>query len=343
MNDSPLLPDRYKNHDLFFCDISDAVVKDDMASMEHPIFVLTKQPYMKTRRYKNGHNWFEIQPSAKGVANIWDKDILIYAISQIMAAKKLGLPYTKNVTFTAYDFLIFSNRKTGGKEYNSLKDSLNRLGGTQLITNVRTGGEEITHGFGLIDNFTIRRETLNGRVLEWGITLSNWLFKAIESNEVLTLNHEYFRLKKPLERRVYEIARKHCGNKKEWRISLKLLQKKCGSNSVKSHFKRMIKTISEHQHLPDYEVDIINDIVLFTRFSDLGKPNLKERRGIDYTLIPPLRTITYEKCRKLYSKYDPYYLEDEWRGWVFDKEVPKSPDAAFLGFCKAYVTKHPIY
>ncbi|MCA9184408.1 MAG: replication initiator protein A [Pirellulaceae bacterium] len=32
---------------------------------------------------------------------------------------------------------------------------------------------------------------------------------------MLTLHRDYFRLRKPLERRVYEIARKHCGPKAE--------------------------------------------------------------------------------------------------------------------------------
>jgi hypothetical protein len=42
----------------------------------------------------------------------------------------------------------------------------------------------------------------------------------------LTLNRDYFRLRKPIERRIYEIARKHCGRKKEWSIGLALLHKK---------------------------------------------------------------------------------------------------------------------
>jgi len=33
-----LLPQRHPNHDLFICDVLDAIPKDDMASMEHPIF-----------------------------------------------------------------------------------------------------------------------------------------------------------------------------------------------------------------------------------------------------------------------------------------------------------------
>ena len=37
---SALLPQRHPNHDLFICDVLDAIPKDDMASMEHPIFSL---------------------------------------------------------------------------------------------------------------------------------------------------------------------------------------------------------------------------------------------------------------------------------------------------------------
>lgn len=58
------------------------------------------------------------------------------------------------------------------------------------------------------------------------ITLSDWVFNAIKAKEVLTLHRDYFRLRKPLERRLYELARKHCGQKDEWKISLDLLQEK---------------------------------------------------------------------------------------------------------------------
>ena len=57
------------------------------------------------------------------------------------------------------------------------------------------------------------------------------MFNAIEANEVLTLHPDYFRLRKPLERRIYEIVRKHCGNKQSWRIGTKLLLKKTGSQT----------------------------------------------------------------------------------------------------------------
>lgn len=337
MSEKVLLPDRHPQTDIFICDIADAAIKDDMASMEHPIFVLSTKPCMKSKIYQNGENWLEVNPSHKGIATIWDKDILIFAISQIMAAKNANAPYSRHISFTAYDFLVFSNRNTGGKDYEALKDSLERLGGTRLVTNIVTGDEEQVDGFGLIDKFRIRKKRLDGQVVEWGITLSDWLFNAIDSNEVLTISPEYFRLRKPLERRVYEIARKHCGSKKEWRIGIDLLMKKCGSTSPKRNFKAMLKKISEHDHLPDYDVAIINDTILFSKKSTAKNVQL----DLLNHPIPQLRTSTYDKFRKSHPGYDPYYVEHEWRVWAAGKEPPINADAAFLAFSKSYVKRHP--
>jgi hypothetical protein len=37
-----LLPDRHPQHDLFICDVADAVLKDMLAHMEHPFYALSK-------------------------------------------------------------------------------------------------------------------------------------------------------------------------------------------------------------------------------------------------------------------------------------------------------------
>ena len=41
---TPLLPDRHPIQDFFICDVTDAIPKDDMGSMEHPIFSLATKP-----------------------------------------------------------------------------------------------------------------------------------------------------------------------------------------------------------------------------------------------------------------------------------------------------------
>ena len=55
------------------------------------------------------------------------------------------------------------------------------------------------------------------------VTLSDWLYRAVLAKSVLTLSREYFGLRKPLERRLYELARKHCGRQAAWRVSVATL------------------------------------------------------------------------------------------------------------------------
>src|SRR3546814_9837932 len=56
---TPLLPVRHPNQDLFICDVLDAIPKDDMASMEHPVFSLSTKPDNRTRRYEHNGNVIE--------------------------------------------------------------------------------------------------------------------------------------------------------------------------------------------------------------------------------------------------------------------------------------------
>lgn len=220
VNRSPLLPDRYPQGDFFVCDIFDAVPKADMASMEHPIFSLSTKPDTRVREYEHNGIKIAIKPSVDGLATVHDRDVLIYCISQLMTAINEGKEVSQVVRFRAFDMLVATNRNTAGSGYAQLKAALERLAGTRISTNIVTGGKEIFRTFGLIESAEVVRETRDGRMQEVEIKLSDWVFNAIKSKEVLTLHRDYFRLRKPLERRIYELARKHCGAQKEWRINL---------------------------------------------------------------------------------------------------------------------------
>ena len=140
------------------------------------------------------------------------------------------------------ELLIFTNRGTSGRDYMALAEAIDRLAGTRISTNIRTGDEEQIDTFGLIDASSIRRKHgLDGRLLWCEVKLSDWVFNAIRAQEVLTLHRDYFRLRKPIERRLYEIARKHCGQQESWKIGLALLLKKTGSQSPEKRFRQMIR------------------------------------------------------------------------------------------------------
>ena len=332
---SPLLPDRHPQKDLFVCDIVDAVPKGDMSSMEHPVFSLSTKPDMRPRKYERGGNWIAISPSTHGLATVHDRDVLIYCISQCMAALNEGRKVHRTMRFKAYDLLVATNRQTSGRGYELLKDALRRLQGTQIETNLRQGGKEYFKVFGLIDSAEIVKETRDGRMLDVEITLSDWVFDAIENNHVLTLNRKYFFLRKPLERRLYELARKHCGTQPRWLIGLDTLRDKCGSGSTEKEFRRLIGKIIEddeaHGHMPDYAFSIEDDNVVV-------RPKKEE-------VIPPLPSstlrfkdedATYARAKRHAPGWDIRGLEAEWREWVHKKGIPiQNPDANFLSFCKA--------
>jgi hypothetical protein len=330
---SPLLPDRQEQGDFFVCDIFDAAPKGDMASMAHPIFSLSTKPDHRIRRYEDetGKNYLEVRPSADGLATIHDRDVLIYCISQIMAAINDNQKVSKTVRLKAFDLLRATNRTTDGRAYDALRSALIRLQGTQIETNIVTDNTEQLDLFSIIDRARIVRETRDGRMQEIEIELSEWVFNAIRAHEVLTLHRNYFRLRKPLERRIYEIARKHCGQKPEWRISLEALQRKCGSASTSREFKRLVGAIAKqdevHNHIPDYAVRLDGDTVVFQN------RGTQPRLGVNpETIEVRLSPETYHEARNVAPGWDIYVLEQEWREWM--TEAPRHPDAAFLGFCR---------
>jgi plasmid replication initiation protein len=88
------------------------------------------------------------------------------------------------------------------------------------------------------------------------VTLSEWLYNAVQAHEVLTIHKDYFRLRKPLERRLYELARKHCGKQANWKIRLELLQEKCGSKSGLKRFRQAARQIISEGNIPDYRLSL---------------------------------------------------------------------------------------
>eukprot|EP00094_Tigriopus_californicus_P014330 TCALIF_13895-PA protein Name:"Similar to WIGBRp0010 Putative replication protein (Wigglesworthia glossinidia brevipalpis)" AED:0.14 eAED:0.14 QI:0/-1/0/1/-1/1/1/0/357 len=331
---SPLLPDRHPQRDLFVCDIVDAAPKGDIGSMGHPVFSLSTKPDMRKREYQQGDSFIKVSPSHSGLATIHDRDILIYCISQCIAALNEGRKVKKALRFKARDLLVATNRQVSGQGYNLLKDAFRRLQGTQIETNIRQGGKEYFKVFGLIESAEIIKETRDGKMLEVEVVLSDWVFDAIENKHVLTLSKDYFFLRKPLERKLYELGRKHCGSQEKWMINIDNLREKCGSNSRAKEFKRLLAKIieddQEHGHMPDYFLTVEKDNVIFrpktrlpSQYGVVPEPGIKEADVI-------------QEARKLAPGWDIYHLLEEWRGWVSEKQMDiRDPDAHFLAFCKS--------
>jgi plasmid replication initiation protein len=254
--DSNLLPDRHPVRDFFVADVLDWALKADRHTMEHPMFSLSKTPDRKERHYEHQGRTVTVIPSSRGIATIWDKDILLYCISVLVDGLNRGQKnISRTVRLKAYDLLVSTNRSTGGDHYKRLEAAFDRLAGTRIKTNITTNGVRVREGFGLIDNWRIiERAPGDGRMVAVEVTLNEWLYNAILAREVLTLNRDYFRLDGGLERRIYELARKHCGNQAKWTIGVDLLHKKSGSAGPLKRFRELLKRIASSDTLPDYRM-----------------------------------------------------------------------------------------
>ena len=265
-----LLPARHMNQDFFLCDMFDYALKDDGASMEAPIFTLSTKPDLSVWHWesKDKNRAVTVTPSVLGRATQFDKDVLIYVVSQMTEALNRERADAKNrtVRFVVYDYLVSTNKPTGGKEYQRLEAAFERLRGTSIKTDIKTGGQRVKEGFGIIDSWSIIEKSPDDeRMIAVEVTFSKWLFNAVQAHEVLTIHRDYFRLRKPLERRLYEIARKHCGQQALWAIGLDLLCEKSGSKMELKAFRRAIKGIIQADTLPEYRMslDTDKDQVLF--------------------------------------------------------------------------------
>lgn len=322
-----LLPDRHPTGDMFVCDIFEASPKDDLGSMEHPIFSLSTRPDRRILNYAHNGVQVQVTPSVRGRATIHDKDILIYCISQLMAALNAGRPVSRTLHLRAHDLLVATNRETSGDGYRRLVEAFERLAGTRITTNLATAEVETTTGFGLIETWQIQRRTRGGRMVSVRVTLAEWLYRAVLAKSVLTLSRDYFRLRKPLERRIYELARKHCGHQPGWRISLAVLAHKSGSASPLRVFRRMIRDMIATNHLPDYDLaEEPGDMIHVRPRQVVLAPGEGPRPSPE----------ALDEARRLSPGADVHALEADWRAWWVTTGRPRlrSPDAAFLGWVR---------
>ncbi len=334
------MPHRHPTGDFFVCDILDALPKDDMATMEHPVFSLATKPDLRILAYVHNGVDITVTPSVRGLATIHDKDILIYCISQLMAALNTGRSVSRTLTLRAHDLLVATNRETSGDAYRRLREAFERLAGTRITTNLAIEGQggdgiEVTRGFGLIEGWEIARKTRSGRMISVSVTLSDWLYRAVMSSAVLTLSRDYFRLRKPLERRIYELARKHCGRQDSWRVSVDTLLKKSGSASPRRVFRAMLREMITADHLPDYTMaEDPGDIIRF-----VNRVTVLETGAGQGLQLPPLASATHDTARSLAPGWDIYALEADWRAYWAASGRPRlrAVDRAYLGYVRARV------
>ena len=236
-NDSPLI----------------GTAKNEKTLMAFNFFSLTREHQTELPRYDDGKYTIEVEGTKHGVASIWDKEVLIYLESLLQDRINRGEAPSPIFQFTANDLFRITGSHPGGSAYERLEGALKRLKGTMVTTNLLDdddeGGE--TGGFSWIDDYRIKwRKNRNGEksMQAVSVILGRRLYKAIlKKQQILTYDSRYFQLK-PLEKRLYEIARAHVGKQPGFKMGLEKLRLRVGTQNDLRRFKAEL--VSQQAQVP---------------------------------------------------------------------------------------------
>ena len=74
----------------------------------------------------------------RSTATIWDADVLIWVVPQIVEARDDGPKTSRLMAATPYEILTFVGRATSARDCDRLKAALDRLQSTTVMTSIRS-------------------------------------------------------------------------------------------------------------------------------------------------------------------------------------------------------------
>ena len=242
--------------------------RSDIHSMGFPLFALAKGGTVPS--YRNGAIEIEVIPSARGAATIWDKDILLYLAARAAEVRDRTGRVPHEITVCGATLLQGIGRGIGGRDYRELEAALDRLSGTHVKTNVHNNGQRTPANFGFIGY-----QYIAGPEKLIRFELHGWLYQALEAGAILAVPPDFFALSGAIERRLYEIARRHCGAKASWHLNLSTLQAKLGSRFSLARLRYYLRTKIAPAHrlvVLDYFLSLgRDDFVYFFRDDPKGR------------------------------------------------------------------------
>lgn len=264
--------------DMFEVSAFEPPLRDNRDVMEYPFLSIQKGRRKEINyRSPDGRVYLEITaPEKRGLATIWDWDLVIYLSAHVSDAIEQGQAVSQWISFPAYDALRYMGRGSGGKDYRELVEAIRRLNGTTVTTSIRmqdTAGEEGSLRW--IEDYRIPKKYRENQWLQsiddgeadatrpWAVKLPEWIFNAVQRRTgILAVHSEYFNLTGGLERWLYRLARKAVPDKADFPgfpFRMDTLHKRSGSTRPLRNFALDVRKIAERQPLPEYDVIITRD------------------------------------------------------------------------------------
>lgn len=259
-----------------------------------------------------------------GIATIHDQDLLIYAISQWIEAKRKGLEPSRRIHFTPYQFLAWMNREPGGGQYQRLKDALHRLKMTSIQTTIRSEqgkrSRKRIRQFSWISEWEITEEKGEIRGIE--VVLAEWLFESIQDFHVLTLDKRYFDIPGSVERWLYLYARKATGGPTGvWKETFKSLYQKSASQQAYKHYASTLRKLVKKNDLPGFRLEHVSsaqgkDMLLMERIEKRAVIEAKEHPVQEAQLVLIERTPLEEAWENVLELMRKQIGADQVKAWL---------------------------
>lgn len=241
-------------------------VRGERSLMAFPFFALSKGKWTKPLAYKTDAVSIEIVATAKGVATIYDKEVLLYIASLMVAKLEAGVDVSQDFYFTAHDLFRVTGVNGSARSYTRLSDALERLQGTQIKTNIEAGGEGQAGFFSWLSEAQLtytKTRTGDKRLKAVKVRLCDWLYRAIQRDRrVLAYAPSYFQLG-PIERRLYEVARSTCVDGAV-EVEIEELRLQLGYQSPLKSFRFEMKRIADENTIPDFMFELLESSPVLT-------------------------------------------------------------------------------
>lgn len=216
--------------------------------MSWPFFSLGKSPRHVPVDFRMGRVTVTVTGrDASPMATIWDADILIWAVSTLIAARRQRQPLLPHVRGSTREILRFLGRGDSASRYVRLRAALDRLTDTQVTTSLRRTNDGAPC-FPWLVAWQERRGELD-------LILPPWLCDTARGQAVLDLDPRYFALTGGFARWLYLLVRRHAGRQRDgWSFDLKHLHEKSAALSPYPRFVFEIRRLVEAQSLPGYRL-----------------------------------------------------------------------------------------
>lgn len=279
LDENELWGDDFKFVDLDHKEFNNGLkLKCDIFSLEFPFFLLAKGrlPNFESLLIDSEESEFEwnsmtdgaysrsiraVASARYGMPTIYDKNILIFVTSCIVQLKNIAKKNNekfnvRKIRFLAGQFFQVFNKSDGGDSYKRILIGLKRLRHTIYETNVKQKNIQIFDDFQFFEKVRIVKVGNKYSYVE--VTISAWLFDAIDKKQILTLHSDYIHLP-PIQKRIYEVARKHCGKQASIEIGFDKFLKKINVSSAKE-LRRNIKNLDAK--FPSYVCKLENSQIV---------------------------------------------------------------------------------